>query len=109
MQAAQSHAQATVATTITYDNVTSTSGAFNPFITYGQQAQFQGAIVGNGTAVPGSCPFMWMNQTQTISALPAISGATTNQALQYGFVSVCAPILTSRYSEVPGAAPEAHG
>ncbi|CAK0738191.1 hypothetical protein CVIRNUC_001007 [Coccomyxa viridis] len=83
--AAQSHAQATVATTITYDNVTSTSGAFNPFITYGQQAQFQGAIVGNGTAVPGSCPFMWMNQTQTISALPQISQATTNQALQYGF------------------------
>ncbi len=109
MQAAQSHAQATVATTITYDNVTSTSGAFNPFITYGQQAQFQGAIVGNGTAVPGSCPFMWMNQTQTISALPQISQATTNQALQYGFVSFCTPILTSHYNEVPGAASEAYG
>ena len=63
------------------------TGAFNPILLYGLMPQFSATLLTNGSAVPTSCPFMWMNGTQTISVLPTIAQATTSSALSNGLVS----------------------
>ena len=87
LQAGRSHAQTVVSTSIPQNNVTMPTGAFNPILLYGLMPQFSATLLTNGSAVPTSCPFMWMNGTQTISVLPTIAQATTSSALPNGLVS----------------------
>ena len=87
LQAGRSQAQTIVSTSIPQNNVTGTSGGFNPILLYGLKPQFSATLLTNGSGIPNSCPFMWMNGTQTISVLPALSQATTQSALLNGLVS----------------------
>ena len=86
LQAGRSHAQGISTTSVPQVNVTMQNGPFNPIILYGLMPDFSATLLSNGS-IPSSCPFLWMNGTQTIANLPTLAQASTSSAIQGGLVS----------------------